>query len=50
ELGFSNARLAHLLGKYEPEVEELLVRHCVETVYKRVDTCGAEFESYTPYL
>lgn len=50
ELGFSNARLAHLLGKSEAGIEEMLVRHCVETVYKRVDTCGAEFESYTPYL
>jgi carbamoyl-phosphate synthase large subunit len=34
----------------EADVRELRHRHGVRPVYKRVDTCAAEFEAHTPYL
>jgi carbamoyl-phosphate synthase large subunit len=53
-MGFSDARLANvwrLEGKGAHEkVRHLRKKHRVQPVYKRVDTCSAEFESYTPYL
>jgi carbamoyl-phosphate synthase large subunit len=53
-MGFSDARLANiwrLEGKGGQEkVRHLRKKHRVQPVYKRVDTCSAEFESYTPYL
>ncbi len=50
EFGLSDRRLSFLT-----EAPELTVRKHRKTlnivpVYKRVDTCGAEFESFTPYL
>jgi carbamoyl-phosphate synthase large subunit len=50
QAGFSDARLAALWKTSEAEVRELRRRHGVRPVYKRVDTCGAEFEAFTPYL
>src|SRR2546427_436340 len=51
-MGFSDARLAtvwRLSGKSGQEkVRHLRKKHRVQPVYKRVDTCSAEFESYTP--
>src|SRR5712672_282292 len=53
-MGFSDGRLAgvwRLDGKGAQEkVRHLRKKHGVLPVYKRVDTCAAEFESYTPYL
>jgi len=49
--GFSDGRLAgawRLQG--QEKVRHLRKKHGVKPVYKRVDTCAAEFESYTPYL
>jgi len=46
----SDRRLAYLTGRTELEVRERRKSLGVVPVYKRVDTCGAEFESYTPYL
>ncbi|HLM55698.1 MAG TPA: carbamoyl-phosphate synthase large subunit [Pyrinomonadaceae bacterium] len=46
----SDRRLAYLTGRTEMEVREYRKGLGVVPVYKRVDTCGAEFESYTPYL
>ena len=48
--GFSDARIAELIGSTELEVRARRKRDGVTPVYKRVDTCGAEFESFTPYL
>jgi carbamoyl-phosphate synthase large subunit len=52
--GFSDGRLAgtwRLSGKGDQEkIRHLRKKHKVHPVYKRVDTCAAEFESYTPYL
>ncbi len=49
-LGFSDARLAKLAGTEEREVRRLRERLGVQPVYKRVDTCAAEFEARTPYM
>jgi len=54
-VGFSDARMAQALrlgngtGLLEA-AHQLRSRHGVRPVYKRVDTCAAEFESYTPYF
>jgi carbamoyl-phosphate synthase large subunit len=53
-MGFSDGRLAgtwRLSGKGDQEkVRHLRKKHGIKPVYKRVDTCAAEFESFTPYL
>ncbi|MBI4666682.1 MAG: carbamoyl-phosphate synthase large subunit [Nitrospinae bacterium] len=49
-MGFSDRRLAALTGKTEDEVRHLRGDTGVKPVYKRVDTCAAEFEAHTPYL
>ncbi|MGE5179141.1 MAG: carbamoyl-phosphate synthase large subunit, partial [Bacteroidota bacterium] len=49
-MGFSDGRLAALSGSTEAEVRALREAHGIRPVYKRVDTCAAEFESHTPYL
>ena len=48
--GFSDAQLAHLLRASESEVRKVRKDIGIVPVYKRVDTCGAEFEAHTPYL
>ena len=50
EVALSDRRLAYLTAKSEDEVREYRKGLGVIPVYKRVDTCGAEFESFTPYL
>ncbi len=48
--GFSDRQVAHLVGGTEIAVRERRLRDGVVPVYKRVDTCAAEFEAHTPYL
>jgi carbamoyl-phosphate synthase large subunit len=48
--GFSDRQIAKLQGRTENEVREERYRLGVRPVYKRVDTCAAEFEAMTPYL
>ncbi|OPX54884.1 carbamoyl-phosphate synthase large subunit [Oceanospirillum multiglobuliferum] len=48
--GFSDARLATLLGVSEKEFRKLRQKLGVRPVYKRVDTCAAEFASDTAYM
>lgn len=50
EYGFSDRRLAVLWQIKEGEVRALRQRLNIRPVYKRVDTCGAEFVAHTPYL
>jgi carbamoyl-phosphate synthase large subunit len=50
EMGFSDARLARLAGISEAEATMLRYRLGVHPVYKRIDTCAAEFPSLTPYM
>ena len=50
EYGLSDRRLFFLTGALESEVREHRKSKGIAPVYKRVDTCGAEFESFTPYM
>ncbi|MCO6388495.1 carbamoyl-phosphate synthase large subunit [Aliihoeflea sp. 40Bstr573] len=49
-MGFSDARLASLARKDEEDVQKLRDRLDVHPVYKRIDTCAAEFASPTAYM
>ncbi|EAP76928.1 carbamoyl-phosphate synthase large subunit [Roseovarius nubinhibens] len=49
-LGFTDARLAILTGKTETEVRAARRAAGVTAVFKRIDTCAAEFEAQTPYM
>jgi carbamoyl-phosphate synthase large subunit len=49
-MGFSDARLARLASVTEGVIRARRKRTGITPVYKRVDTCAAEFESFTPYL
>ena len=48
--GFTDARLATLTGRDEAQVRRARQRLGVTAVFKRIDTCGAEFEAQTPYM
>ncbi len=48
--GFSDRRLAKLLGAREGEVRKLRHEMGIRPVYKRVDTCAAEFSTSTAYM
>ncbi|MEN9797616.1 MAG: carbamoyl-phosphate synthase, large subunit [Pseudomonadota bacterium] len=48
--GLSDQQLGQLLGCSEHEVRAHRHGRGIRPVYKRVDTCAAEFEAYTPYL
>lgn len=48
--GFSDARLSTLLGVSESEIRRMRDQHDIHPVYKRVDTCAAEFSSDTAYM
>ncbi len=49
-MGFSDARLAVLSGQTEAEVKSLRRTMNVRPVFKRIDTCAAEFASPTAYM
>ncbi len=48
--GFADQRLADLLGVAESEVRKKRHSFGLHPVYKRVDTCAAEFSSNTAYM
>lgn len=48
--GFSDARIGELTGKSERAVRKARHKAKVRPVYKRVDTCAAEFAAKTPYM
>ncbi len=48
--GISDNRMARFWGETETAVRNRRKQLGVRAVFKRVDTCAAEFESYTPYL
>jgi len=50
KMGFSDRRLAALTGLKEDAIRQIREKNGVEAVFKAVDTCGAEFPAYTPYL
>ena len=47
--GFSDLQLAHIMSTDEMNVRNLRKKAKIEATFKLVDTCAAEFESYTPY-
>jgi len=48
--GFSDSRIAYLMGCNESEIRNFRHKNGLHPVYKRVDTCAAEFETKTAYL
>jgi len=48
--GFADARLAKLVSVPESEVRKLRYKFALHPVYKRVDTCAAEFATDTAYM
>ena len=49
-LGFTDARLAILTGRDENQIRRARHDLGVTAVFKRIDTCAAEFEAQTPYM
>ncbi|MBO29207.1 MAG: carbamoyl phosphate synthase large subunit [Rhodobacteraceae bacterium] len=49
-MGFTDARLAKLTGQDEEQVRAARIDAGVTAVFKRIDTCAAEFEAQTPYM
>ncbi|NVO00300.1 MAG: carbamoyl-phosphate synthase large subunit [Geobacteraceae bacterium] len=50
QMGFSDKFLGMLWGKTDVEIRQIRLSLGVRPVFKRVDTCAAEFVAYTPYL
>jgi carbamoyl-phosphate synthase large subunit len=48
--GFSDRYIAQQAGVPEPEFRKYRKEQGIQVVYKKVDTCGAEFDAQTPYL
>ncbi len=48
--GFSDSRLADLVGLQEGDIQDLRQEHGILPVFKRVDTCAAEFATTTAYM
>ncbi len=49
-MGFTDARLAKLTNQTESQVRQTRIAIGVVAVFKRIDTCAAEFEAQTPYM
>ena len=49
-LGFSDKRIGRLTGRTEADIATQREAMNLHPVFKRVDTCAAEFEANTPYL
>ncbi|MDW3225064.1 MAG: carbamoyl-phosphate synthase large subunit [Paracoccaceae bacterium] len=49
-MGFTDARLGVLTGRDENDVRKARRNLGVTAVFKRIDTCAAEFEAQTPYM
>jgi len=49
-MGFTDTRLACLTGQDEEAVRQARLDLGVTAVFKRIDTCAAEFEAQTPYM
>jgi len=49
-MGFTDARLGALTGRDEANVRRARHNLGVTAVFKRIDTCAAEFEAQTPYM
>ena len=49
-MGFSDSYIAELLRQTEDEIRERRKKYGLSPVYKMIDTCASEFESYVPYF
>ena len=49
-MGFSDSYVAELWNQSEDEVYNYRVEHDIFPVYKMIDTCASEFDSYVPYF
>ncbi|MEL6609334.1 MAG: carbamoyl-phosphate synthase large subunit [Pseudomonadota bacterium] len=49
-MGFTDARLAALTNRSETDIRQTRIDAGVTAVFKRIDTCAAEFEAQTPYM
>ncbi|MCR5004303.1 MAG: carbamoyl-phosphate synthase large subunit [Clostridiales bacterium] len=49
-LGFSDKAIGHLWNQTERDIFDLRVCHTIFPVYKMIDTCASEFDSYIPYF
>src|SRR5580698_3482474 len=49
-MGMSDRRIMKLTGTSEEQVRQARLKHGIRPVFKRVDTCAAEFEAQTPYM
>ncbi len=49
-MGFSDARLGRLTDRAEDDIRRARTALGVTAVFKRIDTCAAEFEAQTPYM
>lgn len=49
-MGFTDARLAHLTRREEGDIRRARRALDIRPVFKRIDTCAAEFEAQTPYM
>ena len=49
-MGFSDREIATLWGMQEREIHDLRAEKGIFPVYKMIDTCASEFESYVPYF
>ncbi len=50
QMGFSDRRIAQLLGLTEQQVRSARLAAGIRATFKMVDTCAAEFVAHTPYL
>ncbi|MFQ5597250.1 MAG: carbamoyl-phosphate synthase large subunit [Nitrospiria bacterium] len=48
--GFSDRQIGRITGRSEQAIAAWRKKESIVPVYKRVDTCGAEFKAHTPYL
>lgn len=49
-MGFCDQYIGELWGMSEEDVTDLRLQHEITPVYKMIDTCASEFESYIPYF
>ncbi len=50
KMGFSDKYIAQVWKKKENDIYELRKKNNIYPVYKMIDTCSSEFESYVPYF
>ena len=49
-IGMSDVEVGRMLGETEHDIRRIRIDHGINPVFKKVDTCAAEFEAETPYM